>query len=95
MTTPSQEQRLRGLVAKWPHDTIVDGPHGKQYEKHVDDCRRCELEALLNAEPPAALDCGCIPAQISPTCTKGHVSGAFVLRPKERPSLSVDLEDYQ
>jgi hypothetical protein len=53
------------------------------------------LDALLNEPATAAAECGCVPAQISPTCTKGHVKGAFVLKAKERPSFSVDLEDYQ
>lgn len=58
-----------------------------------------ELNELVAMPAPAslreALPCGCIPATISPTCSKKHTGYALMLPARKRPSISVDLEDYQ
>ncbi len=42
---------LKALVEKWDHDTFLDGPTFKQFEVHREDCRRCQIEAAVNAIP--------------------------------------------
>ena len=55
-TQETREQavsKLRELVAKWPHDAFPSsGPATASYTRimvHLEDCRRCKIEALLPA----------------------------------------------
>jgi hypothetical protein len=47
----SQPETLRSLSREWPHDTTdVAADHEPSRYMHKDDCRRCQLDALLDAQ---------------------------------------------
>lgn len=84
---------LLEALAEWRKVTFTDT---NEQEPTIVELNRvaCSLRDAYDANRKE-MECGCIPGIVNPTCPKEHVQAAFVLKVRERPSFSVDLEDYQ